>query len=256
VERIRKKHMKIVIVGGTGLIGSKAGWRLREGGHEVVVAALSSGVNAMTGEGLAQAFAGADVVIDVTNPKSFEDDAILGFFKKSSRNLLAAEARAGVRHHVSLGIVGTERLQASGYLRGKLVQETLIRDSGNSYTIIHSTQFFELMPGIADLATVGQEVRLPTAFVQPISADEVANAVSEIALGPPAAGIIEIAGPERGRLNEFVTRFLSAIKDKRVVVPDPEARYFGAELGDQSLLPGDKARIGTTIFQDWLLRRG
>ena len=244
--------MKIVIIGGTGLIGAKTATRLGRKGHEVVAASPSSGIDTVTGTGLAQALAGAQVVIDVTNPKSFEDAAILEFFETSGRNLLAAEVAAGVRHHVVLGIAGTERLQSSGYMRGKLAQETLVRNSGVPYSIIHATQFFEFMPSIAYLGTVGEKIRLSTAYVQPVAADDVADAVTDIALGAPAGGVIELAGPERVRLNEFMARFLAATKDAREVVADPGALYFGAALNDQSLVPGENPRIGATSFQDWL----
>jgi uncharacterized protein YbjT (DUF2867 family) len=244
--------MKIVVIGGSGLIGTKLVNRLRQHGDEVVVASPNSGVNTITGEGLAEALAGAQVVVDVANSPSFEDKAVLEFFETSGRNLLAAEAAAGVGHHIALSVVGTDRLQGSGYFRGKMAQENLIRGSKIQYTIVQSTQFFEFMGGIAQSGTVGQTVHLSPAFVQPIASDDVADAMIDVALGAPVNGTIEIAGPERVRLNELVGRFLSATKDPREVVADTHALYFGLELNDQSLIPGDNPRIGATRFEDWL----
>jgi uncharacterized protein YbjT (DUF2867 family) len=244
--------MKIVVIGGSGLIGTKLVNRLRQHGDEVVAASPNSGVNTITGEGLAEALAGAQVVVDVANSPSFEDKAILEFFETSGRNLLAAEAAAGVGHHIALSVVGTDRLQGSGYFRGKMAQENLIRGSKIPYTIVQSTQFFEFMGGIAQSGTVGQTVHLSPAFVQPIASDDVADAMTDVALGAPVNGTIEIAGPERVRLNELVGRFLSATKDPREVVADTHALYFGVELNDQSLIPGDNPRIGATRFEDWL----
>ena len=246
--------MKIVVIGGSGLIGTKLVNRLRQKGHEVVAASPNSGVNTITGEGLAEALAGAQVVIDVANSPSFEDKAVLEFFETSGRNLLAAEAAAGVGHHVALSVVGTDRLQESGYFRAKMAQENLIKASKIPYTIVHSTQFFEFMGSIAQSGTVGQTVHLSPALVQPIVSDDVADAMADVALGAPVNGTIEIAGPERVRLDELVGRFLRASQDSREVVTDIHARYFGAELNDRSLIPGDNPRIAPTRFGDWLGR--
>ncbi len=246
--------MRIVVIGGTGLIGSKLVNNLRQRGHDVVAASPNSGVNTITGEGLAEALAGAQVVVDVANSPSFEDRAELEFFETSGRNLLAAEAAARVRHHVALSIVGADRVPDSGYLRAKLAQERLIKASRIPYTIVRSTQFFEFMGGIAKDATTGQTVRLSPALLQPIASDDVAAALADVTVGPPANGTIEIAGPERLGLAELVRRFLSATKDARQVVADVHARYFGAELNDQSLTPGDSPRVGGTRFADWLSR--
>jgi len=246
--------MKIVVIGGSGLIGSKLVKNLRQLGHEVVAASPSSGVNSITGEGLAEALAGAQAVVDVTNSPSWEDKAVLEFFETSTRNLLAAEVAAGVRHHVALSVVGTERLLQSGFFRAKMAQEDLIKASKFPYTIVRSTQFFEFVNGIAQSATDGQTVRLSPALVQPIVSDDVADALAEVTLGAPVNGTIEIAGPERLRLDELIRRFLSAKQDARQVVADVHARYFGLELNDQSLTPGDNPRIGPTRFEDWLSR--
>ena len=246
--------MKIVVIGGTGLIGTKLVNKLRQSGHEVVAASPASGVNTITGEGLAEALAGAQVVVDVANSPSFEDKAVLEFFETSGRNLLAAEAAAGVGHHVALSVVGTDRLQESGYFRGKMAQENLIKASKIPYTILRSTQFFEFMRGIAQSGTVGQTVHLSPALVQPIVSDDVADAMADVTLGAPVNGTIEIAGPERVRLDELVGRFLRATQDPREVVTDVHARYFGVELNDQSLTPGDNPRIAPTRFEDWLSR--
>ena len=246
--------MKIVVIGGSGLIGSKLVKNLRQLGHEVVAASPSSGVNSITGEGLAEALAGAQAVLDVTNSPSWEDKAVLEFFETSTRNLLAAEVAAGVRHHVALSVVGTERLLQSGFFRAKMAQEDLIKASKFPYTIVRSTQFFEFVNGIAQSATDGQTVRLSPALVQPIVSDDVADALAEVTLGAPVNGTIEIAGPERLRLDELVRRFLSAKQDARQVVADVHARYFGIDLNDQSLTPGDNPRIGPTRFEDWLSR--
>lgn len=243
--------MKIVVIGGSGLIGTKLVNLLRQQGHEVVAASPKSGVDTITGEGLATALTGAQVVVDVANSPSFEDKAVLEFFETSGRNLLAAEVVAGVGHHVALSVVGTERLQESGYFRGKMAQENLITSSPISYTIVRSTQFFEFMGGIAQAGTVGQAVHLSPALVQPIASDDVADAMADIALAPPVNGIVEIAGPERVGLNEIVGRFLKATHDPREVVTDVQSRYYGAELDDQSLTPGDNPRLGTTRFEDW-----
>ena len=246
--------MKIVVIGGSGLIGKKLVNNLRQHGHEVVAASPSSGVNALTGEGLAEVLAGAQVVVDVANSPSFEDKAVLEFFETAGRNLLAAEATAGVGHHVALSVVGTDRLLASGYFRAKMAQENLIKASKIPYTIIRSTQFFEFVSAIAQSATDGQMVRLPPALLQPIVSDDVAAAVADIAVGEPLNGTVELAGPEPIRLDELVRRFLSANRDARKVTTDVHALYFGIELNDQSLTPGDNPRIGPTRFGDWLSR--
>jgi uncharacterized protein YbjT (DUF2867 family) len=246
--------MKIVVIGGSGLIGTKLVNKLRELGHEVVAASPTSGVNTITGEGLAEALAGAQVVVDVANSPSFEDKAVLAFFETSGRNLLAAEAAAGVGHHVALSVVGTDRLLQSGYFRAKMAQEDLIKTSKVPYTILRSTQFFDFMGGIAQSATDGHTVRLSPALMQPVVSDDVAAALADVTLGAPVNGTIELAGPEQFRLDELVRRFLSANQDARQVVADVHARYFGAELNDQSLIPGDNPRIAPTRFEDWLSR--
>jgi uncharacterized protein YbjT (DUF2867 family) len=248
------KHMKIVVIGGSGLIGQKLVNNLRQHGHELVAASPSSGVNTITGEGLAKALTGAQVVVDVSNAPAWEDKAVLEFFETSGRNLLAAEAAAGVGHHVVLSVVGTDRLLASGYFRAKMVQENLIKASKIPYTIVRAPQFFEFMGGIAQFSTVGQTVHLPPALAQPIAADDVAGALAEIALGAPVNGMVEIAGPERAGLDELVGRFLSATKDPREVITDVDARYYGLVVNDQSLTPGTNPRIGATFFEDWLRR--
>ena len=246
--------MKIVVIGGSGLIGTKLVNKLRPLGHEVVAASPSSGVNTITGEGLAEALAGAQVVVDVANSPSWEDKAVLQFFETSSRNLLAAEAVAVVGHHVALSVVGTERLLASGYFRAKMAQENLIKASPVPYTIVRATQFFEFVGGIAQSATDGQTVRLSSALVQPIVSDDVAAALAEVTLGTPVNGTVELAGPEPIRLDELVRQFLSAHRDARKVTTDVHALYFGIELNDQSLTPGNNPRIGPTRFEDWLSR--
>jgi uncharacterized protein YbjT (DUF2867 family) len=246
--------MKIVVIGGSGLIGTKLVDNLRRHGHEVVAASLSSGVNILTGAGLAQALTGAQVVVDVANSPSFEDKAVLEFFETAGRNLLAAEAAAGVGHHVALSVVSAERLPAVGYLRAKIAQEKLIKASGIPYSILRSTQFFEFVGGIAQSATDGQTVRLAPALVQPVASDDVAAALADVTVEEPLNGTVELAGPERMRLDELVRRFLSATHDARKVTTDVHARYFGAELNDQSLTPGDNPRIGPTRFEDWLSR--
>ena len=246
--------MKIVVIGGTGLIGTKLVKKLRERRHEALAASPSSGVNTITGEGLAQALTGAQVVVDVSNSPSWEDKAVLEFFETSSRNLLAAEAAAGVGHHVALSVVGTERLLQSGFFRAKMAQEELIQASNIPYTIVRSTQFFEFVDGIAQSATDGQTVRLSHAHIQPIVSDDVAAALAEVTLGAPVNGMIEIAGPERLGLDELVRLFLRAKQDPRQVVTDVHAQYFGIDVNDQSLTPGDNPRIGPTRFEDWLSR--
>jgi uncharacterized protein YbjT (DUF2867 family) len=246
--------MRIVVIGGTGLIGTKLVTKLRQLGHDVVAASPSLGVNTITGEGLAEALVGAQVVVDVANAPSWEDKAVLEFFETSSRNLLAAEAAAGVRHHVALSVVGTDRLLQSGYFRAKMAQENLIKASKIPYTIVRATQFFEFVNGIAQSASDGQTVRLPPALMQPIVSDDVAAALADVAVNAPVNGMIEVAGPELIRQDELVRRFLSAKQDARQVVIDLHARYFGLELNDQSLTPGDSPRVGPTRFEDWLSR--
>jgi len=244
--------MKIVVIGGTGLIGSKLVAKLGEDGHEAVAASLDTGVNTLTGEGLAEAIDGASVVVDVSNSPSLDDVAAMEFFTTSTGNLLTAEGRAGVGHHVALSVVGTQRLTESGYFRAKIAQEKLIEASSIPYTIVHATQFFEFVDSIADAATDGDTVRLAHVLIQPIAADDVAAAVSELSQGPPANGIVEVAGPERFRLDELIRDGLTARGDERVVVADPEARYFGAALHERTLLPADDARRGELRLRDWL----
>ncbi len=243
--------MKIVIIGGTGLIGSKVVTMLRERGHDAVPAAPNTGVNTLTGEGLAQAVTGADVVIDVSNSPSFDDETAMNFFQTSTRNILAAEAVAGVRHHVALSVVGIDRLTDNGYFRAKVAQEELIRSSPIPYSIVHATQFFEFLKGIADDATSGNTVRVAPVMFQPMAAEDVARTVSNVALGSPINGIVETAGPEPYRLDEFVRVGLRALKDPREVVTDPKAPYFGSVLSERSLMPADDARIGKVTFQAW-----
>ena len=244
--------MKIVLIGGTGLIGSKTAKRLRDKGHEAVAASPDTGVNTITGEGLAAVLVGAEVVIDLANSPSWEDKAVLEFFETSGRNLLAAERDAGVKHHIALSIVGSERLPENGYFRAKLAQERLIKASPIPYTIVHSTQFLDFLKGIADEATVGNVARLSPAAFQPIASDDVADIVADVALEKPINGMIEIAGPERFRMNEIVARYLKAINDPRTVEADVHARYFGSELDDRSLVPAEGARLGKISFDDWL----
>jgi len=246
--------MKIVVIGGTGLIGSKVVSNLRQNAHEVVAAAPNTGVNTITGEGLAEALAGTEVVIDVANSPSFADDAVMAFFKTSGRNLLAAEAEAGVRHHVALSVVGTDRVPDSGYLRAKAAQEELIKASGIPYTIVRSTQFFEFLDGIANSSTQNGEVRVSPAHVQPIASDDVATLVAKVATMVPVNGMIELAGPERVSLDDIVRRYLQAKGDPRSVAADIHARYFGAKLNDKSLTPGDNPHIGATSFDTWFRR--
>ena len=228
--------------------------RLRTKGHDVVSASPASGVNTLTGEGVTQAVAGAQVVIDLSNSPSFEEKAVVEFFETAGRNLLAAEKAAGVGHHVALSVVGTERLQSSGYFKGKMVQENLIRNSAIPYTIVHSTQFFEFTGAIAQTGTVGQVTHVPTAYFQPIFSDDVADAMVAVALAPPVNGVVEIAGPEKVRMSDLVARYLAAIKDPRQVVGDSRARYYGYEIDDGTLVPGNSPRIGATRFDDWLSR--
>jgi len=244
--------MKIVVIGGTGRIGSKVVERLRAAAHEVVVAAPSTGIDVLTGTGLAQAMAGTEVVVDLANSPSFEDAAVLSFFQTAGHNLLAAETVAGVRHHVALSVVGTDKLAASGYFRGKIAQEQLIRASGLAYTIIHSTQFFEFLPSIIQSGAADGAVRLPAALVQPIAAEDVAEAVARIALQPPANGVVEIAGPERAPMAELARRFLAATGDTRDVVADVDIPYFGAHLQNDTLVPAGSAWTGQVDFAHWL----
>ena len=243
--------MKIIVIGGTGLIGSKVVARLRAQGHEVLPASPDSGVNTLTGAGLAEALAGASVVVDVSNSPSFEDAAVLNFFRTSTTNLLAAEAAAGVGLHVALSVVGTDRLSESGYFRAKIAQEQLIQASAIPYTILHATQFFEFVKRIADDATVGNTVRLPSVMIQPMAADDVARSVAAAAVAAPVNGIIEIAGPERFRMDQLVRMALAAKGDSREVVADPGARYFGAKLGESTLVPGPDALLGEISFAAW-----
>jgi uncharacterized protein YbjT (DUF2867 family) len=246
--------MKIVVIGGTGLIGSKSVAILRQGGQEVVAASPQSGINTITGEGLKEGLAGAQVVIDLANSPSFEDKAVLEFFETSGRNLLAAEAVAGGRHHVALSIVGTDRTPDNGYFRAKVAQEKLIKTSGIPYTIIRSTQFLEFIGAIATASTDGNLVRLSPGLFQPIAADDVAAIVADMALAAPRNGIVEIAGPERAPFNEIVARYLKAVGDRREVVSDPEARYFGGRVEERSLVPLGEARLGHIGLDEWLRR--
>jgi uncharacterized protein YbjT (DUF2867 family) len=244
--------MKLVIIGGTGLIGSKLVARLREHGHEAVAASPDTGVNTLTGEGLAEVLQGANVVVDVSNSPSFEDTAVMNFFTTATRNLLAAAGAAGVTHYVALSVVGTERLSESGYFRAKIAQEQLIKASPIPYTIVHATQFFEFVKSIAAAATVGNTVRLAPVFIQPMAADDVAKAVGRIAVGTPVNGIVEVAGPEQFRLDELIREGLKARQDPREVVADPKSTYFGALLGPQTLVPAADARLGEMRFKEWL----
>ena len=244
--------MKIVVIGGTGLIGSKLVKKLREHGNEAVAASPNTGVNSITGEGLANALKGASVVVDVTNSPSWEDAAVLKFFETSTRNLLAAEAAARVGHHVALSVVGTERLLESGFFRAKFAQENLIKASSIPYTIVRATQFFEFVKPIADFSTVGDQVRLPSVLIQPMAADDVASAVGRIASGSPLNRTVEIGGPDRFRLDELARLGLTALKDPRKVIADPQAGYYGIKVTEKSLLPGDNAQLGEVHFKDWL----
>ncbi|MFD4839122.1 SDR family oxidoreductase [Achromobacter sp. NPDC058515] len=248
--------MKILVIGGTGLIGSKLVKILSDRGHEAIAASPATGVNTITGEGLDDALAGVDIVVDVANSPSFEDKAVLEFFQTSGRNLLAAETRAGVRHHVALSVVGTRRLAESGYFRGKIAQEELIEAAGIPYTIVHSTQFFEFLGGIVQSGAQGDEVRLSPAFVQPIASDDVALAMADATLGEPVNGIVEIAGPERVSLAALAQRYMGKIGDTRSVQADRGARYFGALLDDDTLVPGAAPRLGKVDFETWFSRSG
>jgi uncharacterized protein YbjT (DUF2867 family) len=240
------------VIGGTGLIGSKLVNKLREQGHEAVAAAPNTGVNAITGEGLAEALKGASVVVDVSNSPSWEDAAVMKFFETSTRNLLAYEAAASVRHHVALSVVGSERLVESGYFRAKIAQEKLIKESSIPYSIVRATQFFEFLKGLADLSVDGDKVHLPSVLFQPMAADDVASAVGRIAVGQPVNGIVEIGGPEQFRLDELVRRRLASLQGPREVIADPEALYSGAKISERTLVPGDGARLGETRFETWL----
>jgi uncharacterized protein YbjT (DUF2867 family) len=247
--------MKIVVIGGSGLIGSKLVTKFEQHGHEAVSASLDTGVNTLTGEGLAEAFEGASVAVDVSNSPSFEDAAVMEFFETSTRNILAAEAAAGVGHHVALSVVGADRLPESGYLRAKVAQEKLIEDSPIAHSIVRATQFFEFVERIAAEATEGNIVRLAPALIQPMAADDVATAVGQVAVGSPVNGIVEVAGPEQFGLDDLIRRGLSARHDPREVIADPHARYFGTEVTERSLLPGEGARLAETRFEDWLAER-
>jgi len=244
--------MKFLVIGGTGLIGSKVVARLRANGHEAVPAAPSTGVDILTGAGLDAAMAGADTVIDLSNSPSFQDEAVLDFFRTAGRTILDAEARAGVKHHLALSVVGTQKLGESGYFRAKIAQEQLIRDSGRPYTIVHSTQFFEFLPGIVQSGADGQVVRLPQALIQPIAAEDVAEAVARCAQAAPVNGIVEIAGPERELLASLAQRFMSIVQDPREAVGDADARYFGARLQRDTLVPEGEAWLGAMNFERWL----
>ena len=246
--------MKLAIIGGTGLIGSKLVTNLREQGHEAVPAAPEKGVNTLTGEGLAEALQNASVVVDVSNSPSFEESAVMQFFTTSTRNILKYAAAAGVKHYVALSVVGTERIPDSPYLRAKSAQETLIKSGGIPYSIVHATQFFDFVKRIADEATDGSTVRLPPVLIQPMAADDVAQSVARVALGTPLNGTVEVAGPQEFRFDELIREGLRARNDPREVVADPRARYFGAELGERSLIPAGGARLGEIRFQEWLSR--
>ena len=244
--------MKIVVIGGTGLIGSRAVNKLREDGHEAVAASPNSGVNTVTGEGLAEVLKSASAVVDVSNSPSWEDTAVLKFFETSTRNLLTHEAAARVGHHVALSVVGTDRLSESGYFRAKFAQEKLIKESSIPYTIVHATQFFEFLKGLADISVVDGKVHLPPVLFQPMAADDVASAMGRIAAGQPVNGIVEIAGPEQFRVDELVRRRLASLNDSREVIADPNARYSGAKISEKTLVPDKNARLGETTFESWL----
>ncbi|MDN4614051.1 SDR family oxidoreductase [Leifsonia sp. F6_8S_P_1B] len=244
--------MKIVVIGGTGLIGSKVVAKLNAHGHEAVAASPNSGVNTLTGEGVDAALAGADVVVDVSNSPSFEDKAVMDFFTTATNTLIAAERKAGVKHHVALSVVGTERMTDSGYMRAKVAQETLITESGIPFTIVHATQFYEFVKSIADAATDGDTVRLAPVFIKPMAAEDVSTAVARAAAGEPVNGVHEVSGPEEFRLTELITRGLAARGDSRTVVDDPDARYFGAHLTDRELVPAPDAEVFPTTFEQWL----
>ena len=244
--------MKIVVIGGSGLIGSKLVNKLREHGHEAVAASPNSGVNTLTGEGLAEVLKGASVVVDVSNSPSWEDAAVMKFFETSTRNLLTYEAAAGVGHHVALSVVGAERLSESGFFRAKIAQEKLIKASSILYSIVQATQFFEFVTGLAAISMVGGKVHLPHVLFQPMAADDVASGVARVAVGPPVNGTVEIGGPEQFRLDELVRRRLALLKDPREVIADPNARYSGAKISEKTLVPDNNARLGDTRFETWL----
>ena len=244
--------MKIVVIGGSGLIGSRLVPKLREQGHEAVAASPNSGVNSVTGEGLANALKKAAVVVDVSNAPSWEDAAVMNFFETSTRNLLTQEAAAGVKHHVALSVVGSERMLESGYFRAKIAQENLIKASAIPYSIVRATQFFEFVKGIADFSTDGSKVRLPSVLIQPMAADDVAGALAQIATGSPVKGMVEVGGPEQFKLDELIRQGLAAFKDPREVVADPHARYYGINVSEKTLLPGENARLSKTRFASWL----
>jgi uncharacterized protein YbjT (DUF2867 family) len=244
--------MKIVVIGGSGLIGSKLVTKLREHGHQAVAASPNSRVNTITGEGLAEALKGAAVVVDVSNSPSWEDAAVLNFFETSTRNILTYEAAAGVGHHLALSVVGTDRMPESGYFRAKVAQEKLIIKSSIPYTIVRATQFFEFVKGLADISMVGDKAHLPPVLFQPMAADDVASALARIAVAPPVNSIVDIAGPEQFRLDELVRRRLATLKDPRAIIADPRARYSGAVVNDQTLVPGKDAQLGETRFETWL----
>lgn len=244
--------MKIVVIGGTGLIGSKLVPKLRQQGHEATAASPNSRVNSITGEGLAEALAGASVVVDVTNSPAWEDAAVMTFFETSTRNLLTQEAAAGVGHHVALSVVGSERLAESGYFRAKIAQEKLIKESSIPYSIVRATQFFEFLKGLADISMVNGKVHLAPVLFQPMAGDDVASGVGRVAVGPPANAIVEIGGPEQFRLDELVGRRLASLKDPREVIADPTALYSGARISERTLVPGENARLGETRFETWL----
>jgi len=248
--------MKIVVIGGTGLIGSRLVKKLREQGHEAVAASPNTGVNSVTGEGLAEALKGASAVVDVTNSPDWDDAAVLRFFETSTRNILSYEENAGVRHHIALSVVGTERLSESGFFRAKIAQEKLIKESSVPYTIVEATQFFEFVKGLADISMVEDKVHLPPVLFQPMAADDVASALAKIAVGPPANGTVEIGGPEQFRLDELVRQRLASLKDPRQVVADPNARYSGARISERTLVPGSNARLGETRFATWANQSG
>ena len=244
--------MKIIVIGGSGLIGSRVVNKLSEQGHEAVAASPSSGVNTLTGEGLSEALKGASVVVDVSNSPSWEDAAVMNFFETSTRNLLAAEAAARVGHHVALSVVGSERLVESGYFRAKIAQENLIKASSIPYSIVRATQFYEFFKGIADFSTEGNKVHMPPALIQPMAADDVASELARIAAGSPVNGTVEIGGPEKFHLDEFIRQGLVSRKDPRQVVADPQARYYGIRVTERSLVPENNARLGTMRFDQWL----
>ena len=244
--------MKIVVIGGTGLIGSRLVTQLQKQGHEAVAASPNTGVNSITGAGLAEALKGASAVVDVTNSPSWEDAAVLEFFETSTRNLLSYGAAAGVKHHVALSVVGTERMLASGFFRAKMAQEKLIQASSNPYTIVRATQFFEFVKGIADFSTQGNKVSLPSVLIQPMAADDVAAAVGRVATGAPANGMVEVGGPEKFHLDELVRKYFAATKDPREVVTDPKASYYGVQVSESTLVPEDNARLSETRFETWL----